>query len=402
MRLRLRDGSGAAVAGEYLHDCNRLFIDGTEIRPGPATPRDAPRMLRVAVGKRCNFSCAYCHQGPWKQAEEKRGRPADIAAFCRREQDAGRPFASIQIWGGEPFVYFDAMRDLLRALHRNGVAGFSYDVTTNGSLLHGERLDWVLAHPEIHINISWDGPGQFLRGKDVLRDATTARSLRTLFDARPDTAIAPVISRHVDGAADVLREAAALLERKNVPMLDPALLVACDPASRAQGKSPDELRRYARDTAILLLKRELPPTLGYYRNARLLGALFGSRLLTPEHDTMCFVGSRSTLTIDLEGNILTCQNFNADSVDCSGDRHCRGNIFTGEYAPPEFSRLRARRQGRCARCLLLQFCKGGCPYGEPAYEEYNCAVTFHQLLPLFLLAVFDRTGLIVQEIAPDA
>ncbi|MDR1947358.1 MAG: hypothetical protein LBQ51_09380 [Desulfovibrio sp.] len=65
----------------------------------------------------------------------------------------------------------------------------------------------------------------------------------------------------------------------------------------------------------------------------------------------CFVCDTGMLTLDMAGNILTCQNFHADAVDEDGNRHCLGTIFdlpAGADAPmPALTRWKAYREARC-------------------------------------------------------
>jgi radical SAM protein with 4Fe4S-binding SPASM domain len=106
----------------------------------------------------------------------------------------------------------------------------------------------------------------------------------------------------------------------------------------------------------------------------------------------------------MAGNILTCQNFSADAVDMRGERHCLGSIFdlpAGSDAPmPELVRWKERRE-QCKDCVVRFICRGGCPYTEEKYREYNCLAGYYQSLPVFALALHIITGDLLVEITPS-
>jgi radical SAM protein with 4Fe4S-binding SPASM domain len=126
---------------------------------------------------------------------------------------------------------------------------------------------------------------------------------------------------------------------------------------------------------------------------------------TVETASRCFVTDKNTLTVDLAGNILTCQNFEARAVDeDSGEPHCLGKIedlAPGTSVPVSPAvRMTEKQRTKCSRCLVLSVCRGGCPYSPEAYEDYNCAAAYYQYLPVVGLALHHLTGKLLMEVKP--
>ncbi|SMP00003.1 Radical SAM superfamily protein [Thalassovita litoralis] len=135
------------------------------------------------LGLSCNYACSYCNQA-FQIADATVSRLADVEHFLI-ELDGwitGAP-ETIELWGGEPFLYWAKIKRLIPALAaRFPSAGFS--IITNGSLLDREKIDFIAAH-DIAITISHDGPGQHLRGPDPFDDPYTRRWIETLLAERP-------------------------------------------------------------------------------------------------------------------------------------------------------------------------------------------------------------------------
>lgn len=108
----------------------------------------------------------------------------DVDAFLANLLDwiEARPEA-IELWGGEPFVYWAKIKRLIPALAERFPAVW-FLIITNGSLLDREKLDFV-AHYNIGIGISHDGLGQTQRGPDPLADPAKRRWIKAPLAERP-------------------------------------------------------------------------------------------------------------------------------------------------------------------------------------------------------------------------
>ncbi|CAA7618340.1 radical SAM protein [Magnetospirillum sp. SS-4] len=160
--------------------------EGKTLRDAPVTTRDraepksrSVKVLRIQLGLACNFSCAYCVQDRARPGHDEKS--SDVAAFLNGldEWISGAPVV-VELWGGEPLLYWHKLKTLVEGL-RCRWPEVKLRLTTNGSLLDMEKVDWLAGLRNISVTVSHDGPGQHLRGKDPLDDPETLAAIRSLF-----------------------------------------------------------------------------------------------------------------------------------------------------------------------------------------------------------------------------
>lgn len=125
----------------------------------------------------CNFDCVYCHQ--------RRSSRRMTAATARLAVKSFLPVARNEFFlvfgGGEPLLEFPLIRKIVsharRAAAQAGkTAGFS--ITTNGSLIDSEKLDFFRSHG-FTVVLSFDGTAQEINRRPGSTAGTLAR-LRAL------------------------------------------------------------------------------------------------------------------------------------------------------------------------------------------------------------------------------
>lgn len=193
LTLEARDGSRQQVRyNPHTSECGGLPlpVEPGIFAPVPRVAKDnplgksrAPRILKIQLGLSCNYACSYCSQA-FQIADATVSKLADVEHFLT-ELDGWIAQApeKIELWGGEPFLYWGKIKRLIPALaERFPKAAFS--IITNGSLLDREKLDFIAAH-DIAITISHDGRGQHLRGADPLDDPEKRCWIEALLEERP-------------------------------------------------------------------------------------------------------------------------------------------------------------------------------------------------------------------------
>ena len=181
--LEARDGSRLHVSyNPHTSECERLPLP---VEPGifapvsrvakdkPLGKSRVPRVLKIQLGLSCNYACSYCSQA-FQIADATVSKLADVEQFLTQLDGwiADAP-EKIELWGGEPFLYWAKIKRLIPALAERFPAA-RFLIVTNGSLLSREKLDFIAVH-NIAITISHDGPGQHLRGPDPLDDPDKRR-----------------------------------------------------------------------------------------------------------------------------------------------------------------------------------------------------------------------------------
>ncbi len=112
---------------------------------------------------RCNLACAYCYQDR-RQVRGSIGWDS-VRAALDTVLDWGSEEFGVEFSGGEPLLEPDLLRRAVEYVEeRRADRTISYTLTTNGTLLTRELLDYALGH-RFRIRLSFDGvpPAQDLR-----------------------------------------------------------------------------------------------------------------------------------------------------------------------------------------------------------------------------------------------
>jgi uncharacterized protein len=115
--------------------------------------------ITLSLTNQCNLACHYCYAG----RSSNRSMSLDTAkkivdfAFSKTTKSDKLDFA---FFGGEPFLQFNLLRDItnyIRAREQEGEKVAQISITTNGTILNEEIIDFVR---EKHIDLcfSIDGP----------------------------------------------------------------------------------------------------------------------------------------------------------------------------------------------------------------------------------------------------
>jgi uncharacterized protein len=157
--------------GEKLSGATTLapeIYENAHLHHGVKHKSNRPKSIRILLGHACNYSCSYCMQ---KDIGDPSERPQNIftGQFIKqvRENLDLSQIQRIELWGGEPFLYWKDMMKIMTAFDKEGM---EYYLSTNGSALQPKHLEFFLSlKAKVAFTISHDGPGhERLRGADIL------------------------------------------------------------------------------------------------------------------------------------------------------------------------------------------------------------------------------------------
>lgn len=115
------------------------------------------RRLCISTNLSCNLNCRYCYEHKDNSAIMNVSEILNVLSpiLAERTKDGTR----IKLHGGEPFLEFETIRALCEGLwDKNFPEEFMIHMTTNGTLIHGDIQDWLLAHKnQICLKLSIDG-----------------------------------------------------------------------------------------------------------------------------------------------------------------------------------------------------------------------------------------------------
>jgi uncharacterized protein len=399
LTLEARDGSRHSVRyNPHTSECEGLPLP---VNPGtfaqvarvakdkPLGKSRAPRVLKIQLGLSCNYACSYCSQA-FQIADATVSRLADVEHFLT-ELDGWIAEApeKIELWGGEPFLYWAKIKRLIPALaERFPKAAIS--IITNGSLLDREKLDFIAVH-DIAITISHDGPGQHLRGPDPFDDPDKRRWIEALLAERPGrTGFNAVLTRENHD----LKALKAWFAEKVGPDIFVGLegVVNVYNAATAIGTGrfePAELNSLTRSIFEALV--ENPNAFGLGERINEFYASIQRRRPIEALGQKCGMDSPDAIAVDLRGNVMTCQNTGAKGV------HKIGHVADFDAIALDTATHFAFRD-ECMSCPVVQLCKGSCMFLEGEFFKQSCANEFAFNMGIMIAAVWHLTGMVAKEV----
>jgi uncharacterized protein len=397
LTLEARDGSRHHVRyNPHTSECEGLPLLPVEpgiFAPVPRVAKEkplgksrSPRILKIQLGLSCNYACSYCSQA-FQIADATVSKLADVEHFLTQLDSwiSGAP-EKIELWGGEPFLYWAKIKRLVPALAaRFPRAAFS--IVTNGSLLDREKLDFIAAH-DVAITISHDGPGQHLRGPDPFDDPEKRRWIEALLAERPGrTGFNAVLTRENHD----LKALKAWFAEQVGPDIFVGLegVVNVYDAATAIGTGrfePAELNSLTWSIFEALV--EDPNALGIGERLNDFYASLQRQRPIEALGQKCGMDSPDAIAVDLRGNVMTCQNTGAKGA------HKIGHIADFDTIALDTATHFAFRP-ECMSCPVVQLCKGACMFLEGEFFKQSCANEFAFNMAVLMAAVWQLAGMVV-------
>lgn len=355
------------------------------IRVTPDQPGNKSRhisRLKIQLGLSCNYTCSYCLQGAHVQSATKTST-RDAELFLKRLESwlhYPEEVTRIELWGGEPLLYWNKFKLLVPELQKR-CPNASFGIITNGSLLDDEIMkklfDWGFS-----MGISHDGPGQHIRGPDPLEDkeirATWQRAIN-LFGPRLsiNSVISPAnhsvianaewfnarlqdVNLSYEGVVhDYDGDVNSQFTKEQLQLLTEEL-ISCM-------LGPEELRK----PFVGKLKRTLD-TFVNQRPSRVVGQ-------------KCGMDRADAISVDLLGNVSTCQN------TATVGHHRIGSVQDFDNIKLDTATHWAHRP-ECSVCPVLQLCAGSCMYQEGEGWFNSCRAEYAYNMAFLVAAMFVITG----------
>ncbi len=358
----------------------------------------AARKLKVMRGFRCNYACAYCGQASQAGREEPTGLEdarrflANLGSWWDGGEDGEGGGTNVQFWGGEPFVYWKKLKLLAEGI-RGRWPHAALSVITNGSLLDGDKIDW-LDRMGFAVAVSHDGPGQRLRGPDPFEDSQKAVAIRRLF-----TRLHPkgrfsfnVVLTRDHYSLEAARE--WLIERvgsADVVVGTEELLLPYDAGGLMLSPATEAEHKRIRLALLgeIMDGSALAVSSVWMKIRDFLGSLAEGRPAAALGQK-CGMDRAENIAVDLKGNVYTCQN--------TGEAAHR----IGHVDALDDVRLTTAThwslQDECRRCPVVQLCKGACMYLDGEYWQRACDNSFTWNLAMLAGALWMLTGKVAVHI----
>lgn len=350
----------------------------------PARKSHTVKRLKIQLGLGCNYECSYCSQASQRTAGAVTNT-RDAETFLQNISGwlEGAP-DKIEFWGGEPLLYWKKLQVLVPALHCQ-YPDAVLSIITNGALLDDEKVDFLRLH-KVRVTISHDGPGQHLRGPDPFDDPEWVGVVRRLHavhgvhfnmvlsaaNRSPAAAMEWIRSRlGVDVPCNVESIVNVYHEQQPISQAELAEIQKNLFTDMATGK--------LHDVGTLTYKvHNFYHTLAYGEPAEVRGQ-------------KCGMDRPDWLAVDLDGNVLTCQNVGAQGG------HKIGEVGRFDDIALNTAWHHTQRDG-CRDCPVLHFCYGGCMFlTGPLFDE-TCRNEYAANLAVLMAALYFLTGKVLTRI----
>jgi len=344
----------------------------------------AVKRLKIQLGLGCNYSCSYCSQSAHKMGAVATST-MDASTFIENIDTwlEGEP-DKIELWGGEPLLYWKKIKLLAPAL-RARFPRAVLSVITNGALLDDEKADFLRLHG-VRIAISHDGPGHTLRGPDPFDDPEWVAMVQRVYDTH-QLAFNMVLTegnRSPSAAIEWIRSRLGRPVACNVESIvnvysGEGELSASVRGEISQNLFMDLVTGKLHDVGTLTWKlHSFYHTLAYGEPPSARGQ-------------KCGMDRPDWLAVDLDGNVLTCQNVGANSGHKIGELARYDQIDLDTVTP------HTQRAG-CPSCPVLHLCYGSCMYLHGAEFSQTCNNEYAANLAVFMAALYFLTGYVLTGI----
>jgi uncharacterized protein len=402
----------------YDTDISRIYHENGEDVMQGVLKQDAPKtkaslqkgktnleVIKIQLGLSCNFECEYCSQRFVPHSDET--NPNDVDNFVEKMStwfDGGKngdgTGVKFEYWGGEPFVYWKTMKPLaeqIAAKYPNSTPS----VITNGSLLDNEKIDWLEKY-NFQVSLSHDGPGQPVRGPDPLDDYKSKQAIIELFKrfaTKGKMSINPMVN-----AKNTSKEAISKFfedfVKENIGEEYLQYLVF------GEGGFVDAYDEGGMENSLLDEEQDLAYRYKSYIEVRDSKAKRFIQLNQKVHNFIrsielgknlntlgqkCSMDKSSNIAVDLNGNVLTCQNVSAISSNPAGISHKLGTVDDLDSVIINSGTHWSDRE-ECPKCPIIHICQGACLFLTGELWEASCNNAFSDSIALFANAFEVITG----------
>jgi uncharacterized protein len=358
------------------------------------------KTIKIQLGLSCNFECDYCNQRFVPHADST--NPDDVTPFVENMstwypggEDGLGGGSYFEFWGGEPLVYWKTMKPLAEAI-KEKYPNSSFSVITNGSLLDEEKNEW-LETLGFSVSVSHDGPGQFVRGPDPLEDEKSKIGIIDLYKRlapKQKFSFNSMINSKNISRVDiesfftkfVVNEIGAEY-LKYLGIGEGTFVDAYDEGGLANSLLDEEEDIKFRNESLNDLRSGNAMKFGTIHQ-KVSGFIQSIENQIPKEmlTQKCGMDKEENIAIDLNGNVLTCQNVSPVSVNPSGISHHIGHVSNLEAVEVKTGTHWSDRS-ECPSCPVLHICKGACFFLTGELWEASCNNAFSDNITVFALTI---------------
>lgn len=360
------------------------FFESVQHNFGVLHKTNKPTALRILLGHACNYSCGYCMQ---KDIGNPNERPQNIwlNSFLKSiEKNLDlENLERIELWGGEPFLYWDDMVGIMTLLDAPNRHFF---ISTNASPLRQKHVDFFKTlKATVMMGISHDGPGhERLRGEDIFIKESVANVIKQFDEISPKiqysfNCVVSATNYDLFKINDYFKHVADKLQLKHARISYIPARVYDDSDSKNSADhviKGDDLPKFK-----TIVNDFIKASIDQFKNGG--DRILNSNLMEGNHGVIKYAGmtkyqvpititsscgadSADVLSMDIQGNVRLCPHTSEKFI--SGKLN---NIKEIKIVNLDLD----RKDTHCYKCPVRRLCKSSCPIKFP--DEvflHNCRV----------------------------
>jgi uncharacterized protein len=363
------------------------------------------RTIKIQLGLSCNFECDYCNQRFVPHADST--NPDDVQPFVEGMSNwyhggddgfgAGTHF---EFWGGEPLVYWKTLKPLAESIHKK-YPNSTKSIITNGSLFDSEKIDWLEKY-NFWVGISHDGPGQHVRGPDPLEDPKSKAAIIEVFKRfapKGRTSFNSMInSKNISRASIEDYFVKFITENLGENYLqflkigEGGFVDAYDEGGLANSLLDGEEDIKYRNLALSELREGKVKRFDSVNDKvrHFIGSIINGQRIEALPQK-CGMDQSDNIALDLNGNVITCQNVSAVANNPSGVSHLLGHVSDLNNVKLNTATHWSDRK-ECPNCPVIHICKGACLFLTGELWEASCDNAYSDNILEFCIGIEEITG----------
>jgi radical SAM protein with 4Fe4S-binding SPASM domain len=112
------------------------------------------KALNILLGSACNMRCPYCLQRDDNSVTARKANLDWFIAMLKKRLSYYSNVNTVHYWGGEPLLYWQNIKKIYLEI-KDDISPKFHRITTNGTMVDDEYIDFCNAHPDIVTVISF-------------------------------------------------------------------------------------------------------------------------------------------------------------------------------------------------------------------------------------------------------
>lgn len=298
-----------------------------------------PLSITITTTLKCNARCQYCYEKGVNQVDICEGSEEKIVEFIKRHNSSEDVHL---IWfGGEPLLNMSFMDLLCSRLTEEGIKYSSY-IISNGSLLNNEIIGEKFQYWNIKdMQITLDGTKEIYKTIKNYKNPnegefyTILNNIRQAVEKGVFVNIRLNIGRNnQDSILDLLKELDTVFFQYDTVVFYPAFITG-----EKELLSEEERVEFVKKMLLSMKNiKKLTTSTKFYSLPRMHA---------------CMNGDPMSFSIDVNGNIYSCEHYVGKSEFCIGN-------LTDDLKKQDLRGRNTKFQDNCDSCVFLPKCFGGC------------------------------------------